>query len=300
VLDVSARPNDANVSPALTRSGEDPRARTDRLLFARRDAGDLRARNELVERFLPLARSVARRYERSSEPLEDLVQVASLALVKAVDRYDPARGCAFSSFAVPTIGGELKRHFRDRAWAVRPPRELQELTLRVERAAERMSQQLDRAPTVAELAAAIESTDEEVLEALQARGGRSALSLQAPTGAPDGQAVLEDILGFSDDGYVRAEARVLLDGLLTGVSPRAREVLRLRFEQDLTQAEIGVLQGVSQMQISRTIRRAIDQLRHIADQHQRMLDARTETQHALTDASCDGRDPPSALPVATV
>jgi RNA polymerase sigma-B factor len=253
----------------------------DRLLFARRDAGDLRARNELVERFLPLARSVARRYERSSEPLEDLVQVASLALVKAVDRYDPARGYAFSSFAVPTIGGELKRHFRDRAWAVRPPRDLQELTLRVERATERLSQQLDRAPTVTELAAAVQSTDEYVLEALQARSGRSTLSLQAPAGAQDGESTLQDMLGVSDDGYVRAEARVLLDGLLTGVSPRAREVLRLRFEQDLTQAEIGARLGVSQMQISRTIRQAIDQLRHVADQHQRMLDARTEAHHAL-------------------
>jgi RNA polymerase sigma-B factor len=170
-----------------------------------------------------------------------------------------------SSFAVPTIVGELKRHFRDRGWTVRPPRDVQELVLCVDRAVERLTTQLDRAPTVPELAAAIDTTDEHVLEALQARSGRSALSLHAPAYGQDEPSALQDTLGTSDDGYAHAEARVLLDGLLTGVSPRAREVLRLRFEQDLNQAEIGALVGVSQMQISRILRQAIEQLRHIAD-----------------------------------
>jgi len=243
------------------------------LLFARRDRGDRRARDELIERFLPLARSLARRYERSGEPLEDLVQVASLGLVKAIDGYDAARGYAFSSYAVPTILGELKRHLRNHAWAVRPPRDVQELALRVDLAASRLWAALDRAPTVGELAAACECSDERVLEALQARRARGAVSLQAPAGGQDEEVVLQDMLAVSDDGYARVEMRVVLDGLLSGVSPRAREVLRLRFAQDLTQAEIGVLIGVGEMQISRIVRKTIEQLHHIADAAKSAADA---------------------------
>jgi RNA polymerase sigma-B factor len=253
---------------------ENSRARTDRRLFGRRDAGDLRARDELIERFLPLARSLARRFERSGESLEDLVQVASLALVKAIDGYNSERGIAFSSYAVPTIVGELKRYYRDRTWAVRPPRDLQELMLRVNRIAERLSAQLDRAPSVAELAAASDVTTEEVLEALQARSAYRGLSLQAPIGDREQDTTLQDTLGTSDDGYAQAEARVVLDGLSTGLPQRSREILRLRFEQDLTQAEIGALLGVSQMQISRIIRHTIDQLRHVAEQQERMAEDR--------------------------
>ncbi len=208
------------------------------------------------------------------------MQVASFALVKAIDRYDPAKGNAFSSYAVPTIVGELKRHFRDRGWAVRPPRGLRELTLRVERAATELTTQLDRAPTVRELAAATESTDEEVLDALQARSGRDTLSLQAPQGGDDEQSELQDILGTPDSGYAKAETRVLLTELMIGLPKRTREILRLRFEEDLTQREIGDLFGVSQMQISRVIRQAISRLRQVADQHERRLEQHTEAAHA--------------------
>lgn len=276
------RSSDASVAPTLAGRGDGARERLDRKLFARRDARDPRARDELIERFLPLARSLARRFGHCGEATEDLVQVASLALVKAVDRYDAARGCAFSSFAVPTIVGELKRHLRDRGWAVRPPRDVQELTLRVDRAAERLSMELDRTPTIAELAVAVDSDDELVLEAVQARSGRSALSLHAPAHDENDQSVLQDMLGASDDGYAHAEARVLLERLLTSLSPRAREVLRLRFEQDLTQAEIGALVGVSQMQISRILRQTIQQLRHVAAKHARMDNEHADSQHALT------------------
>ena len=255
--------DDQSPQPATAATDAD-RARLDRLLFARRAAGDEGARNELIERFLPLARSLARRYEQSVEPLDDLMQVASMGLVKAVDRYEPGRGCAFSSYAVPTIVGELKRHFRDRTWTVRPPRALQELTLRVDAAAARLSQQLDRAPTVSELAAEVGTGDEDVMDALQARTARGALSLHAPVGGPDEQVELQDTIGAGDDGYARAETRALLDSLMAGLSPRARVVLRLRFEQDLTQAEIGALLGVSQMQISRIIRQSLVRLRLIA------------------------------------
>ena len=275
---------DASVSPASAPRPEHASARMDRMLFARHAAGDRHARDELIERWLPLARSVARRYERTGEPFDDLVQIASFALVKAIDRYDPALGNAFSSYAVPTIAGELKRHFRDRGWAVRPPRGLQELTLRVEGAATRLSAQLDRAPTVRELAAATDSTDEEVLEALQARSGRDALSLQAPQGGDDQQTALQDTLGAGDGGYAQAEMRVFLDELMTGLPRRTREILRLRFDEDLTQAEIGELFGVSQMQISRIVREAIGRLREIADQHEEMAAVRMDAAGELAMA----------------
>ncbi len=245
------------------------RATVERRLFARRDAGDRRARDELAARYLPLARSVARRYEHSGEPIDDLVQVASLALVKAIDRFDPDNGAAFTSYAVPTIAGELKRYFRDKSWAVRPPRGLQEMTLRVEAAVSELTQLHDRAPTIAELAAAIDATDEQVLEALQARGARGALSFDAPgTGGQDDRPTLQDTLASSDDGYGLAEQRAILDPLLRTLSSRSREVLRLRFQDDLTQAEIGARLGVSQMQVSRLIRQAIVHLRHVSEQQQ--------------------------------
>jgi len=253
----------------------------ERVLWARCAAGDRRSRAELIERWLPLARSVARRYERAEEPFDDLVQVASLALVKAIDRYDPALGNAFSSYAVPTITGELKRHFRDRSWAVRPPRGLQELTLRVERAATRLTAHLDRAPTVHELAAATGNSDEKILEALHARGGRDALSLQASIGGAGEQAELQDVLGADDGGYAQAEMHAFLDALMTGLPQRTREILRLRFEEDLTQQEIADLFGVSQMQISRIIRQAISHLRTIADHREQMVAQRTNTVYAL-------------------
>ena len=236
-----------------------------RLFAAWLDHGDTSARTALIERFIPLARSLARRYQRSGEQLEDLVQVALVALVKAVDRYDPARGCAFSSFAVPTIAGELKRHFRDHTWAVRPPRELQEITMRVEGSLTRVTQELDRSPTTRELAAAAGLDEEQVLEALQARRGRCGISLQTPQGEPGEGMTLADTLGEEDPEIERAEQRAALDGLLKTVPSRARQMLRLRFEEDMTQAEIGAIFGVSQMQVSRILRQTIEQLREVAD-----------------------------------
>ncbi len=244
--------------------GTDTRRLENRRLFARRDAGDSAARDALVERFLPLARSLARRYQHSTEPIDDLVQIASLALLKAIDRFDASQGTAFSTFAVPTIVGELKRHFRDRTWTVRPPRALQELTLRLERAVARLSTCLDRAPTVSELAADLGIDEEQILEALQARGGRAGVSLEAPRSGEDDELTLQDTLGGPDDGFRLAESRVLLEDLTAGLSARSREVLRLRFEQDLTQAEIGELIGISQMQVSRLIHGALAHMRLIA------------------------------------
>jgi RNA polymerase sigma-B factor len=177
-----------------------------------------------------------------------------VALVKAIDRYDPDRGCAFTSFAVPTISGELKRHFRDHSWTVRPPRDIQELALRVDVARIHLCQQLARSPTTSELATAIGVSDELILEALQAYNGRGGSSLQGPIGKRADAATLEDSIGTEDPDLSRAELRADLNRMLKTISPRAREMLRLRFEDDMTQAEIGALFGVSQMQVSRILR----------------------------------------------
>jgi RNA polymerase sigma-B factor len=254
------------VAPA-TGLDDERRAREDARLFkAWIEREDRAARAALIERFLPLARSLARRYQRGSEPLDDLVQVASIALVKAIDRYDPARGYAFSSFAVPTIAGELKRHFRDHTWMVRPPRGIQELTLRVEGALTRLTQQLDRSPTTSELATAVGASDEEILEAMQARSARGALSLHAPQGDPGDTTSLEDTLGVEDPDIERAEQRAELDRLMQSVSPRARAMLRMRFEEDMTQAEIGAVVGISQMQVSRILRQTVAKLREVSEE----------------------------------
>ena len=266
---IVAAPPMGSEAAAVSNLSRSPATRAERMhaerrLFARRDTGDAHARDELVERFLPLARSLARRYERADEPMEDLVQVASLALVKAIDRFDLVQGTAFTSFAVPTIVGELKRHFRDRGWSVRPPRSVQELSLRVARATSELTQDLDRSPTVCELAAALNGDEEQILEALEALRGRDAVSLQAPAGDDSGASEIQDTLGSLDEQLAHAESRVLIDSLGAGLQARSREVLRLRFEQDLTQREIGQRFGVSQMQISRVIRQALTHMRDAA------------------------------------
>lgn len=233
-------------------------------LFAQARAGDERAREELVQRYLPLARRLARRYQRSEEPLEDLMQVASLGLLKAVDRYDTSRDTAFSSFAVPTILGELRRHFRDRTWSVRVPRELQELALRVDKTASALSSEHGRAPTVGEIAAALDVSEEQVLEALQAAGAYRAGSLDAPRSGGGEESASEsvgDAIGVEEGGFERAEQRATLGPMFAQITERERLVLTLRFAEDLTQAEIGERIGVSQMQVSRLIRQALARLR---------------------------------------
>jgi len=243
--------------------------RSERELFHGARRGDGRARDELASRFMPLARSLALRYQRSGEPLDDLLQVASLGLVKAIDRFDPDRAIAFSSYAVPTILGEIKRYFRDRTWAVRVPRGLQELSMRVDRAVSALSEDLHRSPSVKEIAADVGASEEAVLEALQAGGAYRAVSFEAPTGGSgEDAATLADSVGVDESGFDRAEERATLDALLEAVGAREREVLRLRFEQDMTQAEIGAVIGVSQMQISRIIRQALQRLRDAADERE--------------------------------
>ena len=233
-------------------------------MFARyRGRHDLAARDELVERFLPLATRLAQRYRRGAEPLEDLVQVASVGLLKAIDRFDPERGTAFSSFAVPTIAGELKRYFRDKGWAVKVPRDLQELAQRVDRTTDRLTHELSRAPTVAEIADELGTTLEQVLEAREAAAAHRADSLDRPYDNEDSTRVV-DTLGTSEPGYLQAELSATLETAMSVLSDREREILRLRFTEDLTQSEIGQRVGVSQMHISRLQREAITRLRETA------------------------------------
>jgi RNA polymerase sigma-B factor len=252
--------------PGRSRAHGGARAREEeRALFARYlDTRERVDRDVLFDRFVPLARQLARRYQRSTEPFDDLFQVACLALVKAIDRFDLSRGTAFSSYAVPTIAGELKRHYRDRAWSLRVPRDLQELALTVERAVSELSLDLHRQPTVAEIAAHVGATDETVLEALEAAGAYTTSSLEAPRRDSEDGGTLAESLGCEEQGFTLAEDRALLERLMSVLTPRDREVLRLRFEEDLTQSEIGERIGVSQMHISRIIRQAIAQLRDAA------------------------------------
>jgi len=222
-------------------------------------------REQLVRRYLPLARYAASQYVRGSEPFDDLLQVASLGLLKAIDRYDPERGAAFSSYALPTMAGELRRHFRDRGWAVRPPRDLQERALLVERGAETLALQLGRSPTVTELAEHTGLDAETMLEAREALSARSAASLSAPSHhGDDDDPGLEGRLGAEDDGYEVVEQRAALSALTRALTPRERQIVRLRFEEDLTQAEIGQVVGLSQMHVSRVLRGAVEKLRAAA------------------------------------
>jgi RNA polymerase sigma-B factor len=265
---IDHRQDNGGTGPGYPRAAEDrgARAREDRRLLEQYHRhGDRQAREALVERFLPLARQLARRYQRGSEPLDDLVQVASLGLLKAIDRFEPERPTAFSSFAVPTILGELKRHFRDRGWSVRVPRDLQEQAVRVERVAEELTRGLGRAPTPAEIAEHIGATTEQVLEAREAAGAYRAVSLDRPRDDDDESEGMADAMGIEDPGFGLAEDAATVERLMGVLSDREREVLRLRFVEDLTQSEIGARVGVSQMHVSRLIRQAVERLREEAE-----------------------------------
>jgi RNA polymerase sigma-B factor len=252
------------VTQTFTRSRPTDRARRqrqDHRLALRQKRGEPGARTELIERYMPLARSLALRYRRASEPLDDLIQVASVGLVKAVDRWDPDRGLAFSSYAVPTILGELRRYFRDSTWDVRPARDMQELCLAVEEARDELWIELGRSPTVDDLAAHVKRAPEEVMEALQASDGRSLRSLDAPVHEEEGDsASAGELIGDNDPGFERVEAGATIEQLTSILDERAREILRLRFSEDLLQSEIAERVCCSQMHVSRIIRSSLERL----------------------------------------
>ena len=238
-----------------------------RLLLRYHEHGDAAAREELVERFLPLARQLARRYQRTNEPLDDLMQVASVGLVKAIDRFDPSRGTAFSTYAVPTILGELKRYFRDSGWAVHVPRGMQERVMKLDTAAQELHRKLGRSPSPKELAGQLELTEEEVLEAMEAASAYDAVSLEAQRGDSDnpGSDSFQDTLGTEEERYELVEYGATIAPTLKALSPRERLILHLRFVEDMTQSEIADRIGVSQMHVSRLIRRSLVRLRTVAD-----------------------------------
>lgn len=221
--------------------------------------GDLRAREELFHRLFPLARKLSSRYLRADESPDDLVQVAAIGLLKAIDRFDPERGTPFPAFAAPTILGELRRHFRDHAWAMRVPRPAQERAMTLSAAEERLSAQLGRSPTAAEIAAATGWTDEQALDALALATARRPLSLDVPVECGDRDSpTLTEVLGGEDAGFARVEARAAVACALRQLPEPERRVLALYFLEGLTQSEIAGRVGVSQMHVSRTLRRALD------------------------------------------
>jgi RNA polymerase sigma-B factor len=232
-----------------------------------RQTHDPQVRDQLIERFLPLARKLAGRYARSNEPFDDLVQVASVGLIKAVERFDPEQGNAFTSFAVPTIVGELKRHFRDTGWTIQVDRRTQERA-RAVIAAQRMMTAIGRAPTVADLAEFLACDAEEVLEGLQAALAYNPVSLDAPLGggaSPEETGSLSDTVGADDDRLEQVDERTTLGAALRHLPKAERRVLYLRFGEDLSQREIAGRLGISQMHVSRLLRRALDALRHRLD-----------------------------------
>ncbi len=218
-------------------------------------------RRQLVERWLPLARQLAAHYRARDEAYEDLLQVASVGLLKAINGYDPDRGIAFTSYGVPTILGELRRYFRDATWDVRPARDLQELCLSVEEAREALWISLGRSPTVADIAGHVNRTPEQVVEALQATEGRSVRSLDAPVHEEEGDsASAGDLMGSEDPEFDRVEAGITIERMTGILDERAREILRLRFQEDLLQSEIADRVGCSQMHVSRIIRASLERL----------------------------------------
>jgi RNA polymerase sigma-B factor len=229
--------------------------------------GDQRAREQVAERFMPLARALARRYLGAQEPIEDLMQVAYLGLIKAIDRFDTSRGNRFAAYAVPTILGELRRHFHDTGWAVHVPRSGQERAMEVERAGEVLTSRAGHAPTVGEIAQYLERDHEEVLDALQVTRARGAVSLDAPRpgGGEDELESRAETIGSDDEGYELVEERAAVAHALASLTPREQRVVRLRFEHEMTQSQIAAEVGLSQMQISRVLRRALERMRAVVD-----------------------------------
>ncbi|GAA5024822.1 RNA polymerase sigma factor SigF [Actinopolymorpha pittospori] len=228
------------------------------------DADDPRrakVRDRLVEMHLPLVEHLARRFRNRGEPLDDLVQVGTIGLIKSVDRFDAQRGVEFSTYATPTIVGELKRHFRDRGWAIRVPRRLQELRLSLATVTGDLTQELGRAPTVGELSGKLGVREEEVLEGLESANAYSTLSLDAPDQGQEDAPAVVDSLGTEDEALEGVEYREALRPLLSQLPDREKRILLLRFFKGMTQSQIAAEVGISQMHVSRLLSRTLAQLR---------------------------------------
>jgi RNA polymerase sigma-B factor len=242
-----------------------PPGELDRLFVTYRDTGERGVRNDLVEAHRGLAASIANDYRGRGVELDDLVQIAMLGMIKAVERYDVARGIPFSSFASRTVNGEIKRYFRDRTWAVRPPRSAQERHLDLRRARAGLALRFGRPPTVGELAAELEVSEDDVLDAVEAGAAYRATSLDARRPGDDDQGPLGDRLAGGEAPSGRVEMRLLVDQLLDTLPEREAEIMRLRFYEELTQSQIAERLGISQMHVSRLMRRCLVDLRATLD-----------------------------------
>lgn len=262
----------ASVRISTEHAPAEPAARQltgEQLLARHRRNPDPRLRERAIEQYMPLARRLAARYHRGQEPLDDLMQVAYVGLVKAVDRFDPSVGTRFSSFAIPTITGELRRHFRDTAWTLHVPRGVQEASLDVTKATGTLSHQLGRPPTISELADATGLDIEEVTEALHARSVQDLTSLDQPrAGGEEGDTTVAELVGDDDGRIDLVDHRVTVAPLIRALPEREREILFMRFARDMTQTEIAERVGCSQMQVSRLLRRAIARLSQVSDEPQ--------------------------------
>ena len=234
--------------------------RTRELFAEYRATGSHEARDQLVVNHLSLVRFLAARFRSRGEPLDDLIQVGTIGLIKAIDRFDPDRGLEFTTYATPTILGEIKRHFRDKGWSVRVPRRLQELSAKVSQATEELTNELQRSPSVEEIAAHLNTSADEVLEALESASAYTALPLDTPTGDDEDSPSLIDTYAAEDGELAATDDRMLIEEVLAGVPPREQEVIRMRFEQGLTQSEIAEKLGISQVQVSRLLRKTIAKL----------------------------------------
>jgi RNA polymerase sigma-B factor len=237
---------------------------SDKVLLRRyHEQGDLAAREQLIEQYMSLVRSLARRYSYRGEQLEDLVQIGAIGLIKAIDRFDVNRGVELTTYATPNIIGEIKRHFRDRGWSVRVPRGLQELNIQLSRLVEELTVQHGRSPTIPELAKAASVTDEEVLEALESGRAYTSLSLSAGSGGHDEDGELDPLesLGTLEHQYEVSEDRAVLAPGFRVLDERERKILHLRFFEGLTQSQIAQQVGISQMHVSRLIRRSLEKIR---------------------------------------
>jgi RNA polymerase sigma-B factor len=237
---------------------------SDKVLLRRyHEQGDLAAREQLIEQYMSLVRSLARRYSYRGEQLEDLVQIGAIGLIKAIDRFDVNRGVELTTYATPNIIGEIKRHFRDRGWSVRVPRGLQELNIQLSRVIEELTVQNGRSPTIPELAKAAGVTDEEVLEALESGRAYTSLSLSAGSGGGEDDGELDPLesLGTEEHQYEVSEDRAVLEPGFRVLDERERKILHLRFFEGLTQSQIAQQVGISQMHVSRLIRRSLEKIR---------------------------------------
>lgn len=236
-------------------------------LFRRyKEDGDLDAREKLVMSHMNLVRFLANKFKNRGEPLDDLIQVGYLGLLKAIDRFDPSRGLEFTTFATPTILGEIKRHFRDKGWSVRVPRRLQELSAKVNQATDVLTKELQRSPKVEEIAEYLDASVDDVLEAMESSSAYSSVPLESPgnSDADDAPSIIDryatedNVLNFTDD-------RLLIEEALKGFSPREREVIELRFVRGMTQVEIAKRLGISQVQVSRLLRRTLKKIQDKID-----------------------------------